>query len=259
MSLKYTGERLIIHNQSQYGITYLRHMAAYLFTEKFVQNKTVLDNGTGSGYGAYYLAAHGAKKVMGIDISPEAVDFASKKYKCQNLEYKIMDSTNLNINFETFDVVISFQVIEHLKNPEKFLKEIKRILKDSGIAVISTPNKETYSPNSSEPENPFHIKEYYLDEFRDLAESVFERVEIFGVSQSPQMEKLQKSFSFSFRKQCRSFLNKLRLSFLIDAVPHKLASSMSKYLNKGIGPSAFKVTQIDLRHCLDFIAVCAKK
>jgi 2-polyprenyl-3-methyl-5-hydroxy-6-metoxy-1,4-benzoquinol methylase len=258
-NVKETGERLIAEEHSEHSPCYLRHKAAYVFAEKFVKGKTVLDVGCGSGYGSYHLVTNGAAKVVGIDVSEEAVEYARERYKYDNLEFKAMSATALKFDEESFDVITSFQVIEHIKEAGVYLSEIKRVLKNNSFALISTPNKKTYSPNSDKIENPFHIKEYYLDELTELLNSYFNDVEIFGVNQSPRIEKLQKSFNYIFRSRIRLLLRKTHLLFLLNLIPEKTAFYMSRCLNKSVNVSDYIINRNNLEGCLDFVVVCRKK
>jgi len=89
MELKDTGERLIVKDGSLKDPNYIRHMAAYMFAARFVKDKLVLDSGSGSGYGSYFLASNGARKVIGVDRSEKAITYARSRYKCANLEFEI--------------------------------------------------------------------------------------------------------------------------------------------------------------------------
>lgn len=257
MKLKDTGERLIVYDDLTNSPHYLRHKIAYVFAEKFIRDKYLLDNGTGSGYGAYHLATNGAKKVAGVDISKEAIEYARHKYITQNLEFQTEDSTELSFADETFDVLTSFQVIEHIRDIDKFLLEARRVLKKQGVALISTPNKKTYSPNTADPENPFHVKEFYLDEFYEPLKTYFDEVEILGISQSSKVEQFEKSLKLSFRKRVENLLKKLHLLFLLNMIPKRMVSFFSRHLNK-IDISDFSVTNSDIENSLDFIAICKK-
>ncbi len=256
MSLKNTPERLMVDENSYNSPHYLRHKIAYMFAEKFIKDKIVIDTACGSGYGSYHLITSGAKKVTGTDISKKAIEYARQRYKVDNLRFEVMDATKLNFDDDTFDVFTSFQTIEHIKNVDKFLTEIKRVLKKTGTALISTPNKITYSPNTSEPENPFHIKEYYLDEFKYLLNNYFDCVNILGVSQSQKIEKLEKSFEYSIKKNFLGFLKKLNLSFLLNIIPKKIRNSLRNKLNKNVGISDFMITELNPDKALDFMAIC---
>ena len=152
MNVKFTGERLI-PNLPELTFLYQEHIVRYLFASQFVRSKVVLDAACGTGYGSSLLLDKGAKKVIGVDISKDAIDYCNQNYKKENLEFKIDDCTKLNLNNSYFDAVVSFETIEHLKEPDSFLSEIQRILKRNGMLVISTPNKLTYQGS-----NQFHVK-----------------------------------------------------------------------------------------------------
>jgi len=139
------------------------HISRYSFAAKFVANKQVLDVGCGSGYGSDILASTGAAKVIGVDISEEAISYCQKYYKQSNLKFEQGDCTSLKFKEKSFDVIVAFELIEHIENEQKFLNETKRLLKKNGILILSTPNKETYGldhPLGGKQKNPFHVKEY---------------------------------------------------------------------------------------------------
>jgi SAM-dependent methyltransferase len=191
--LEFTGERVIPGKVDE--ALWYEHMARYIFAADFVINKSVLDAGCGSGYGANFLACQGAKYVLGVDISPEAIAYAREHYHRDNLEYQVMDVTNLELDDKTFDVVVAFEVIEHLQNQEKFLAEIARVLRDDGLFIISTPNREIYRLGL-EP-NPFHTKEFNFEEFYKILKKYFYNVKIFaqnyfaGILIAPVFDNLQ--------------------------------------------------------------------
>ncbi len=173
----FTGERYI-PNLITGQIAY-EHLHRYAFACKYVTGKTVLDIACGEGYGSNLLAKH-AKKVIGMDISGEAVTNASRKYAGEtNLEFR--QGSCVNISFESgyFDVVVSFETIEHLAEHDKMLDEIKRVLKKDGILIISSPNRKTYTDDPGH-KNEYHVKELYLHEFSDPLVSRFEHVDILG-------------------------------------------------------------------------------
>jgi ubiquinone/menaquinone biosynthesis C-methylase UbiE len=258
MQLKDTGERLIVKEGAENDPNYLRHMAAYRFAGRFVKEKIVLDSGCGSGYGAHYLAINGANKVTGVDQSEEAITYARSRYRCANLEFEIGGVGNLTYPDETFDVVTSFQVIEHLKEPERLLKETQRVLKKCGIAFISTPNKQTYSPGTIQPQNPFHIREFYFDEFKSLLSAYFNQVEILGVNQSNKVDHLAKQKNQSLYIRLERLAHRIRaLSIINNIIPKQLKRFLTPTI-KGLDISDFCVDRLNPEVSLDFMAVCKK-
>lgn len=139
----------------QGSLLYFEHVSRYIFASQFVKGKSVIDLATGSGYGACILSTQGARKVTGVDNSKDAIAYAIKTYKASGLKYVFSEASSLPFDKGAFDVCVSFETIEHLKNQEKFIKEIKRVLKKDGLLVLSTPNKKIYPKG-----NIFHTKEF---------------------------------------------------------------------------------------------------
>ncbi|MBN2804337.1 MAG: methyltransferase domain-containing protein [Deltaproteobacteria bacterium] len=176
--MKFTGERYI-PNQGWASIAY-EHLGRYLFAKKLAKDKVVLDLGSGAGYGSYELSKV-SKSTVGIDIDPEAVEYASDLYKnkSSNLKYQHGSSLDLEFKDNTFDLVVCFEMLEHIAEHDELMSSIKRVLKDDGILLISTPNKLAYS-DDQEFENEFHVKELYLEEFKDLMNKSFKAAKYFG-------------------------------------------------------------------------------
>jgi SAM-dependent methyltransferase len=174
--LKFTGERLVpgLVDES----LWYEHIARYVFASQFVQDKTLLDAGCGTGYGANFLVSRGAKNVEAIDISIEGLSYAKKNYSTSNTHYKVMDITALGYKENSFDIVTSFEVIEHITEQEIFISEVARVLKPEGVLIISTPNKGVY--RSGLAHNPYHVRELTLIEFKDLLSRFFENVNILS-------------------------------------------------------------------------------
>jgi len=175
------GERLVIRNwqsaKNSMDFSTLAHIQRYEWVSSFLQGSCCLDVGCGSGYGAYYLAKNGASTIIGVDISSTAIKYAQKHYKTENLEFKRMDSLNLKFRDNTFDAVISFDVLEHIDEEyqSKFISEIARVLKDDGKIYIGCPNATT-----SKGRNPFHRRELTRREFESLLRKFFKNVNILG-------------------------------------------------------------------------------
>jgi 2-polyprenyl-3-methyl-5-hydroxy-6-metoxy-1,4-benzoquinol methylase len=198
-SLNYTGERYL--PDIDVPETSYEHWHRYQYASLFVEKKEVLDIACGEGYGSYLLAKT-AKRVVGIDIDESVINRAASKYMLRNLDFKqgSLDAIPIEGGVN-FDVVVSFETIEHVpgEQQETFLKEVKRILKPSGILLISTPSKLAYSDIPSY-KNEFHVKEFYVDEFRDFLKEYFANVMLVGQRISPisylwDLEKKTKRFA----------------------------------------------------------------
>ncbi|WEK40934.1 MAG: methyltransferase domain-containing protein [Candidatus Brevundimonas colombiensis] len=155
------------------------HFHRYAFAGERVSGLNVLDIASGEGYGSAMLAARAAK-VSGVDIDAEAVASANIRYgRSGVLEYQVGDAHAIPFGDQTFDAVVSFETIEHIEHPQSLLKEIKRVLKKGGFAVISSPNKSIYNRGLKEP-NRFHLSEMEIGEFTSTLESHFAHVAVFG-------------------------------------------------------------------------------
>jgi len=159
------------------------HLARFEFACEFVKDKIVIDCACGSGIGSQMFAKAGAQKIYAFDLSADAIKSAQKKFKQPNLFFQTADATNLPLPDHSADIYISFETIEHLPDAKKFLQEVKRILKPSGIFICSTPNRTVTNPNTKitdKPWNKFHICEYTQEEFTDLLKKYFSNVELYG-------------------------------------------------------------------------------
>jgi 2-polyprenyl-3-methyl-5-hydroxy-6-metoxy-1,4-benzoquinol methylase len=166
------GERVVegIH----YGSLMRDHIARYHFAAGHCRGQRVLDVATGTGYGANILRRQGATEVVAVDREQGALDYAAQRYGTDGLRWLNGDAYQLPFKQE-FDVVISFETIEHLKDPERFVRECKRVLKPGGLYIVSTP-ENVGGPYCSD----FHEFEYTREEFRTVLKKQFSTVELFG-------------------------------------------------------------------------------
>ncbi len=169
------GERLHFEQDKKHSFV-LEHVQRYQFATQFVNGKTVLDLGCGEGYGTKILKDAGANQVIGVDINQEVIKQARKDYSSRGISFRAGDAQGLELKDESFDLVVSLELIEHLQNYQQYLQEVKRVLKSPGIFVLSTPNKDNYRGQTS----PFHIKEFSLEELQKILAALFQKVEIFG-------------------------------------------------------------------------------
>lgn len=173
--MKFTGERYVPAEQ---GRIRLEHLHRYAVAQKIVSGKVVLDVACGEGYGAKLLADI-AEVVFGVDVAEEVIEHASATYVRPNLQFRCGNAIDLEFPDSTFDVVVSFETLEHLAEQEQLLAEIRRVLKPDGILMISTPNRPIYSEESGES-NKFHVNELDFRELNDLLLSVFSQVSYSG-------------------------------------------------------------------------------
>jgi ubiquinone/menaquinone biosynthesis C-methylase UbiE len=163
-------------------LPYLQHLARYDFAADYVRGKSVLDVASGTGYGSRLLAEAGAARVAGLDISSEAVCYATEHYRAGNLSFRVGDAEHIEVDSGTVDVVVSFETIEHLARPEQYLAEVSRVMTRDGLFLVSTPNRRFASPwrPLKEPVNPFHVQEWLPEEFYSLLGSRFRQVGQLG-------------------------------------------------------------------------------
>jgi len=171
---KWSGERL---ETFVYGYDTVDHLHRYSIALDFVKNKIVVDIACGEGYGSSILSKI-ANQVIGIDIDENTIFEAKSKYKNQNLSFLVGRADSIPVDAKSVDIVVSYETLEHHDKHDEMYSEIKRILKNDGILIISTPDKRYYSDIKNRV-NPFHIKELYLNEFRELTSKFFKNVTIY--------------------------------------------------------------------------------
>ncbi len=176
--IAFTGERFVPGIEDENLTT--EHFQRYLSVCDIVRGKTVLDAACGEGYGSHLMAEY-AQRVTGLDISEEAVKWAGERYRDRsNLKFVTGDVTSLPFGDKSFDIVVSFETIEHISEQQQqaFLQEIRRVLKEDGCLLMSTPNRTVYSDRYGY-RNEFHVKEFYVPEFVEFLKQEFKNVTLF--------------------------------------------------------------------------------
>lgn len=160
-----TGERVIeehyMRSRESYLI-YLMHVATYDYALAYVAGKDVLDLGCGTGYGTARVSRKCAS-ICGVDISDEAIIYAAQKYHASNLIFRTIrkiEDERLPFADAAFDVILSFQVIEHITDTKIYLEEIRRLLRPGGIVILATPDRSTRLLPAQRPWNKYHVTEY---------------------------------------------------------------------------------------------------
>ncbi len=195
---KVNRERLdIIEERFESNIGYQEHLARYNFVKELVKDKFILDLGCGIGEGTSLLSSV-ARKVIGTEIDKNRLIKAQNYFKNDNIDYLVADGCDLSFKDKTFDAVVSLEVIEHLKDQDNFLSEIKRVLKEGGTAIVSTPNRELIKIQGSGP-NPDHVKELTFREFKKLILKHFKNAEFYGQKRGRGIEGIGRAIHYFVR------------------------------------------------------------
>jgi SAM-dependent methyltransferase len=249
-----------------------KHFAPYLYIEDVVKGKEVLELGCGAGYGIDYISKN-AKRIVTVDIDLESIEHAKQNTDAKNIEYIHQDILDgLPFGNATFDVVISFQVIEHFnsKNVHYYLQEISRVLKPGGRAYLTTPNRDTRLLPLQKPVNKYHPLEYSYASLSRLIKQYFPSHEVLTLRSDEAIEQIfntrknMKPFHVYVLKPIRRNIVKIS-SFLKISALSRFLDNRSRYtrpyhtLNIGdINSNNFKFEKQDYRKGMDFLLICTK-
>lgn len=167
------------------------HFERYSYASGFVNAKEVLDIACGVGYGCKMLSGAGAKSVTGVDILGENIEFAKANYPGENITF--IQNSIYEIDYsDKYDVITCFETIEHIPDDNLAIKKLFAALKNKGLLIISTPNRNITSPNARSindaPSNKFHTREYILSEFKELLEgNGFKIIDTLGQRNRPYL------------------------------------------------------------------------
>jgi SAM-dependent methyltransferase len=212
-----------------------RHLAVYEWIAQRCRGLRVADLACGEGYGSDVLARIAAS-VVGIDANPEAHEHARLRYRRDNLRFE----RGLVDDFAgPCDAIVFLQTIEHVADADALLDGIAIA---APLAYISTPNRLTLAPPGAErSDNPWHVREYTLDEYRALLESHFADVAILGLFHAGKLRAHELALGLGWDR----FHRALRLT---DAFYGRFVPAISS--------SDFALRETDLDRALDFLAIC---
>ncbi|WP_338835698.1 glycosyltransferase [Neomoorella thermoacetica] len=177
--IDWTGERYVPWVDLGTPEIHYEHLHRYYFASQFVEGRKVLDLASGEGYGCAIMAERAAE-VIGVELDENAVNHAASQYPLPNIRFIAGSITEVPIQEEKiFDVITCFEAIEHIEEHEKLLTEVKRLLKEDGLFIISSPNRLLYSDKTGY-KNPYHVRELYFEEFRGLLAKYFPYVFFLG-------------------------------------------------------------------------------
>lgn len=149
--------------------SYYTHINRYAFAKSFVNNKVVLDMACGSGYGTQILAER-AKKVYGVDLASDAIEFAQKHHIEDNIQFCNSSIEKFNLKENKADIVVSFETIEHIEDTDLYFKCVINNVKENGICIISTP---VVMNNGQSKTNPYHVNEFTIERFKEELNKYF--------------------------------------------------------------------------------------
>lgn len=188
--MEFSGERLVPGEDD--GLLGLEHRKRYAFAARFVKGKTVLDIACGTGYGTRMLLDAGAAAATGVDISADAVAYARREFGAGNIAFLAADAETCKSG--AYDVIVSFETLEHLENRNGFIRNLSSLLHENGLLIISTPNKAVTSPMkpAHKIRNKYHKYEYVEREFVSLLQSAgFRTIKKFGQHRYPAIFEVQ--------------------------------------------------------------------
>ena len=178
MAKQIPPERADFYDTDQAGF-FGDHAARYEFASRFVLGKRVIDAACGSGYGSARLKQAGSLSCIGIDLNEESIHRNRLLYGPQGIDFIHANCETHDLAQYSPDIVVSFETIEHIKNPSRFLEQVRIGLPDDGLFIVSCPNNEKLG------DNPFHVHSWDQVTLKKMLEAHFDEVVILGQMLTP--------------------------------------------------------------------------
>jgi SAM-dependent methyltransferase len=208
---------------------------------------------------------------VGLDVDEATVEKASLRYGSARCGFRHFAGDRTPFDACVFDIVVSFQVIEHVRDDGKFVTEVHRVLKPGGRFLVTTPNKTHRLKPGERPWNPFHVREYCPDELRTLLEAGFACVDVWGIRATDEIQRIERGRVARGRVLRR--LDSLHLRRLLPrpwkrAMRRVLFGWREGYANaegrsgdfrRKYHLADFRIMQQDLEDSLDLLGVCRKE
>ena len=248
-----TAERVSREQSDNY--VFQRSLLAYHKAAEIIGGN-VLEIGTGEGYGAEILAPHATRFITLDKTTPENV------YQAANVEFMEAAVPPIPAANNSFDYVVSFQVIEHIKRDFEFVREVYRVLKPGGKFIVTTPN----APMSL-TRNPWHVREYRAEELTNILECHFSKVETMGVFGNEKVMEYYEKNRRSVRKITR--FDVLHLQYILPRfllkMPYEILNRFNRrrLLNKNrelttsISMDDYRIAPVD-SECFDLFYIAEK-
>jgi len=238
------------------NLVYQEHLSRYNFVMKFIKDKFILDSGCGIGNGTYNLSLE-ANKVIGTELDRDRLRCAFDNFSNNNISYLAMDGCLLGFKDSIFDIAVSLEVIEHLEDQDKFVSEVKRVLKNDGIAIISTPNKEVVKIEGTAL-NPSHIKELTFKEFKKMLNKYFREIEFYGQKRAKGIKGMSGIIHRFIRIIDIFRIRKLFSQNYRNKISSKIAKSTGAKETADITAKDFEISKTRVGSARNIIAICKR-
>jgi SAM-dependent methyltransferase len=218
------------------------HLYAYTAATELVDaGSRVLDIGFGEGYGSRILAAAGCD-YRGLETDPEMVAHATSRY---GGVFELYDGTHLSGPDDAFDLVVAFQMLAYLDDPQPLLREVKRVLRPDGLLLATTPNRVYRLEEGERPWNRYHVREYTASEFARVLEETFGDVTVYGIFADEPIDSIVRARAARARRLAR--LDPLGLRYrLPERVNAPLRQAFRRTAQPAVDRSLFTLDR--LRH-----------
>jgi len=248
-------------------LVYLRHAFAYEYAKSRVKpTDEVIEIGSGEGYGTNLLS-QAAARVVGLDIDKGTVEHAVEKYGSDHVRFSLYDGSTIPFPDSSFEVAVSFQVIEHIRDDAGHVAEVCRILKPGGMLILTTPNRNYRLRPGQKPWNRFHIREYAPRELDAVLRQSFPEVSVWGICGSGEVQAIERArVAWALRGGPLSAVRRA----LPEPIKVLIGAALGFYNRTVKGRSAaatftdayslddFHVTHDRVDGSLDLLAVCRK-
>ena len=257
-SIIQTAERSS-HLDPSENVIFQRHLIAYIEASKLISG-TVLEIGSGEGYGVYELSKK-AQKYIAIDKYDTPIDEELKNNN--NIEFFEMNVPPLDFPENSVDFIVTFQVIEHIQDDEEFIKEIYRVLKPGGKLILTTPNRLM-----SLSRNPWHVREYSPEEMREILNNSFKSINIKGIygnekvmkyysENKKSVDKIRRFDLFNLEKKLPRWMLQIPYDILNRFNRHKLQDFNEKLVEE-IKYTDYIIKDVS-KSCLDYFCIATKE
>ncbi|HLG07569.1 MAG TPA: class I SAM-dependent methyltransferase [Gaiellaceae bacterium] len=220
------------------------HRFAYGVVEEYARpTDRLLEIGFGEGYGSEIVRSW-VSEYVGVEVDAAAVAHAAERYRHPKSTFLLYDGATLAFDDSSFDLVISFQVIEHVLDPERFLREAHRVARGRGIVLIVTPNRNHRLDEGERPWNRYHVREFSPHELETMMRYAFDAVEVFGIHGSATMNEIERNRVARARRLAR--LDPLGLRYhLPESIDTRLRTALRR---RSGGESATLPPQVGAEH-----------